>query len=194
MDQKQEPPRRPGTFLPGHDPRRKATHRPKGSRNKIPNDIRRDCVEGLARHGLDGKGKDGFVGYIQYLASKHPKQAARIVEKILPLTIKGDGLTSSRIGTVNIVSVPEGKYLRPEEIARMAPRSNMWLEHAPEPQPSALESFEQLKPAEQLSDEAPFPEPQSPKEARLLDELRDLSREELLRRAKEAGLVNADEA
>jgi len=51
--------------------------------NRITRDIRAGCIEGFARHGADGRGKDGFAGYIFFLAKRHPKAAAKIIERLL---------------------------------------------------------------------------------------------------------------
>jgi hypothetical protein len=120
-------------------------------------------ISASRRHGSDGKGKDGFPGFIFYLATKHPKAAARIVEKILPLTIKGDGLAGPSISTINVVSVPSGSFLTKEELAKFAPPSLReieqdivrehtneppQLEHTSEPQPTPPELLELLEQAD----------------------------------------------
>jgi hypothetical protein len=137
MDQ-ELPPRKPGTFLPGHDPRRSTPKaRQKGQLNRIPQDIKRGCIEGLSAHGFDGKGLDGFPGFVRYLAAKHPKAAAKIVERLLPLNIHGSGLTASTIGSINIVSVPENRFLSPADIERY--RGGVSLEPALGPTQDAPE-------------------------------------------------------
>jgi hypothetical protein len=119
----QEPrPRKPGTFLPGHDPRRKPSHRPKGSLNKVPNDLRREIMAGFARHGEDGNGKNGLSGFAYLLAQKHPRQAARLLERLLPLTINGNGLSPQMIGTINVLSVPSNQFLSEDAIKQFSPR------------------------------------------------------------------------
>jgi hypothetical protein len=159
----QDPPRKPGTFLPGHDPRRKRSHRPKGALNKIPDDIRRQCVEGLAAHGYDSKGLDGLPGYVRLLAEKHPKQAARIIEKILPLQINSHR-SGATIGEVRIISVPSGQFLSRAEMDLL--RDPHMIDHEPE----LLEA-----PPEPIEPEPPIEEAQ--------DGLEDLSVEELVMRA-----------
>jgi hypothetical protein len=165
----QSPPRKPGTFLPGHDPRRKRSHRPKGALNKIPDDIRRDCVAGLAAHGYDGKGRDGLPGYVRLLAEKHPKQAARIIERILPLTVNGGGFGNRAIGQINIVSIPSGEYLSKNDAQKL--REPHTINHAPQLEAPAPEPIEQI-------------EVLSPEETSLTDEQLDaMSVEELMQRA-----------
>jgi len=55
------------------------------------------------------------------LAKLHPKAAAKIVEKLLPLQVNGAGLGESLISSVNIVSVPVGTYLSAEDIQKTQP-------------------------------------------------------------------------
>ena len=170
--------------------------RQKGSLNRIPTDLKRDVIAGFAKHGSDGAGKDGVVGFAYYLAAKHPKVAGKILERLLPLTIKGDGLTSSTISTVNIVSVPAGKFLSPEEVAAFSPRSlpqidqeivRGWsdepsqLEHASAPVQSVPERLESREQPDEPALERARSRLQSSDEAQLQDELSNLSREERLR-------------
>jgi hypothetical protein len=107
-----------GTFVKGH-PSIAGARRKKGELNKITKDIREGAIAGFARHGSNGHGEGGFAGFCFYLAKKHPKAAARIVEKLLPLNVNATGIGGASIGTVNIVSVPEGRFLTPEAIAQM---------------------------------------------------------------------------
>lgn len=39
--------------------------------------------------GSDGKGKDGLVGYLQWMSRKHPQPFAKLMEKLLPLQLTG---------------------------------------------------------------------------------------------------------
>ena len=110
-----------GQFLKGQ-PSPEGVRRKAGSLNKITSDIKQGVIAGLARHGSNGRGEGGFAGFCFFLAKKHPKAAARIVEKLLPLQLNasGAGLVNS-IGVVNIVSVPSDRYLGPEDLARARP-------------------------------------------------------------------------
>src|SRR6478736_2044194 len=93
-------PRNPdGSFAKGGPPPPPSAHRKKGIANKITADIREGAIAGFARHGSNGRGEGGFAGFCFYLAKKHPKAAARIVEKILPMTVNGTGLTGPSIRT-----------------------------------------------------------------------------------------------
>jgi hypothetical protein len=74
------------------------------------------------------------------LAKRHPKAAAKIVEKLLPLTVNGSGLGSSTIGTINVVSVPVGTYLSAEDIQKIQP-ANL-IEQEPQLEQLEPEHFE----------------------------------------------------
>lgn len=64
--------------------------RPKGSKNKVPVELKRAIMEATAMVGRDGKGKDGLHGYLMRLAIGHPKVYARLLEKLIPMHIKID--------------------------------------------------------------------------------------------------------
>src|SRR4051812_42432011 len=55
----------PSWFKPGPDARRMG--RPPGSRNKVPPDLVKALVAAATRHGYNGKGQDGFAGYLSLL-------------------------------------------------------------------------------------------------------------------------------
>ena len=114
----QSPRAKNGQFQKGDAPPEGA-RRKKGTPNKLTADIRQGCIDGFARHGSDGRGSGGFSGYIFYLAKRHPKAAARLIEKLLPLQIKSD-FGAGHISNVSIVSVPAGHYLTAEDIDRLA--------------------------------------------------------------------------
>jgi hypothetical protein len=122
VDTQGETPRKPGTFLPGHDSRRviPLERKPKGP-NKIARDLKKGIMDAAERHGEDGIGTNGLEGYCFYLASRHPKVFAGLLGKVLPLTLQTSG--GNFIGAVNIVSIPSESYLAPEDIARIKAQS-----------------------------------------------------------------------
>ena len=138
---------KPGTFSATHQPKHRRTA------DRIPHNVKADVVAGLAAHGEDGEGKGGFRGYITYLGRKHPKQAARLVERLLPpsVVVANTGSGAS-VHTVNIVSVESGRFLSKEEMQR-AQSGPLLLEH--EPQPEQIEQLEQLAELCEASAEAP---------------------------------------
>jgi hypothetical protein len=153
MDQ-EAPARKPGTFLPGHDPRRSTLKaRQKGQLNRIPTDLKRDCLEGFKAHGFDGRGKDGIPGFIRYLSAKHPKVAGKILERLLPLSIHASGASSVAVGGITIVSVPSGEFFNQEMAAKLR-EPPLQLEHEPleQPEPAPVEDPVAIEP-EQLEPE-----------------------------------------
>jgi hypothetical protein len=59
---------RRGTFKPGHE---KRGGRKRGTRNAFSADYKRAIVEAAYRIGSDGNGKDGLIGYFEWLAEYH---------------------------------------------------------------------------------------------------------------------------
>jgi hypothetical protein len=165
MDQRQRNPN--GTFQKGQ-PSPEGARRKKGVLNKLTADIRAGAIEGFARHGSNGRGEGGFSGFCFYLARKHPKAAARIVEKLLPLTVNanGTGFGGPVISSVNIVSIPSDNYLSQADIERLRHQEPHVIDHAPR-----LEHLEEPAPAEEPApSETPIAQdvPQTALEAKLL--------------------------
>jgi hypothetical protein len=117
--------------------------RTRGIANKITRDIREGCIAGFAAHGLDGKGKLGFPGYIQFLATKHPKTASRLIEKLLPFVVNAPGFVSPTISTINVVSIPSGEYLSKETINHLQHQGSHAIDRVP-----ALEHHTEPAPVE----------------------------------------------
>ena len=129
--------RKPGTFMPGNDPRRviPTKRKPKGP-NKVSRDLRNGIIEGAIAAGADGAGKGGLLGYLTNLAVRHPKAYAGLLGRVLPMQISGS--VGHHIQSVNIISVPSDSFLSQADIARLtAPKQTLELEPATE---SATES------------------------------------------------------
>ena len=139
--------------------------RAKGSKNKIPYDLKRDLVEAAAEVGFDGEGDQGLKGYLKYLAIRHPKAFSHMLGKVLPLQITSDAPIGGQTLSVNIISVPTDTYLSAEDMARMRGEPMRTVEHVP--------SVEPVTPTE--------PAAQSPDEAKLIATLESLSVETLER-------------
>jgi hypothetical protein len=140
------------------------TRRRKGVPNKITRDIREGCIAGFAAHGLDGKGKLGFPGYIQFLATKHPKTASRLIEKLLPFVVNTPGFRPPPVATLNIVSIESGSYLSSADIAHLQQQSDPHaidhvpaLEHHNEPAPVKEPIVEVYKPPTEQERSDPTP-------------------------------------
>jgi hypothetical protein len=80
--------------------------------------VKETVIAGLAAIGSDGKGAGGLKGYVTFLGTRYPKQGARLLERLLPPSVVAvnNPSGSQQIGTVNIVSVPSGKFLSSEEM------------------------------------------------------------------------------
>jgi hypothetical protein len=123
MDQEQheEPQRRPGTFLPGHDPRRSKPEQRRGAHHKMAQAIKKGIFKGAVAHGRDGKGDGGLDGYFEFLAAKHPKVFAGLLGRLLPLHLKTD-VAAAGVNTnftINVVGVPSGTMFSKAEIESM---------------------------------------------------------------------------
>ena len=88
-------------------PRRK-----KGVANRITRDIKYGITEAAIRHGSNGRGKGGLVGFFQYLLLTDLR--SNLIGRLVPLQLNAD---VSGGGTVNvtIASVPSGHFLTLEE-------------------------------------------------------------------------------
>jgi hypothetical protein len=95
-----------GSFKPGHK-----VGRPKGAKDRIPNDLKKDFIEALKSFGSDGKGKDGFEGFVHYAIQNDLRGVLRVVAKIIPLQIKAD-VTGSNIANIIINSVPPNHFVK----------------------------------------------------------------------------------
>lgn len=47
--------------------------------------LSKSIVEACEKVGSDGKGAGGLVGYLQFMAHNHPKEYARLLERIMPM-------------------------------------------------------------------------------------------------------------
>jgi hypothetical protein len=74
---------RPGTFKPGHE---KRGGRKPGTPNAFSADYRRAIREAAYRVGEDGNGKDGLIGYLRWVARRHPViYCSALLMNVLPL-------------------------------------------------------------------------------------------------------------
>jgi hypothetical protein len=70
-----------GELLPGGG-------RPKGSPNKVTRVVRDWILEATELSGMDGKGKDGALGYLVWLSRKEPVAYAALLARIMPMQIQ----------------------------------------------------------------------------------------------------------
>lgn len=85
--------------------------------NRLTRDLKRGIIDAAILIGEDGRGKNGLIGYLKFLARKHPKCYVQLLGRLLPLQLGDTEL--GFIAAVNIVQVPCDKYYSPEEVARM---------------------------------------------------------------------------
>jgi hypothetical protein len=62
-----------------------------------------------------------LVGYLRFVAHRYPKHFCHLLNKLMPLQLNGS--VALGIGPVNIVAVPAGTFLTPEQIAAHYPQS-----------------------------------------------------------------------
>lgn len=72
------------------DPRR-GKGRAKGQQNTLTRELKEAIVLAAEKVGQDGKGKDGAVGYLAWLAKKRPEVFGMLLGKLLPLQLTGAG-------------------------------------------------------------------------------------------------------
>lgn len=82
--------KRPKPFTKGA-PRVEGAGRQKGSVNKTTALLKDAIIMAAELEGSDRKGKDGLVGYLRFLARKHPVVYERLLEKLLPYQLSGAG-------------------------------------------------------------------------------------------------------
>ena len=71
---------RRGSFKPGH---KKVGGRKKGTPNRISADFKTAVLAVADRIGMDGKGKDGVVGYFGYIAERYPAAYCKLVSRFI---------------------------------------------------------------------------------------------------------------
>jgi len=81
--------------------------RPKGVKNKITRELKEAIVTAAELVGANQKGRDGLVGYLSWMAMKHPALFARLLEKLLPLQIASQN---------NQPLVVQHQHLSPEQV------------------------------------------------------------------------------
>jgi hypothetical protein len=100
-----------------------------GSLNKVTSTIKEGVISGLAAQGYDGDGLGGFPGFIRFLAEQHPKAAARLVERLLPLNIHGE-VNSAPVAVVQVTSIPSGTFISKNAAVQTEP---LTIDATPEP-------------------------------------------------------------
>ena len=82
---------RPGTFKRGH---KKRGGRKRGTPNAFSADYKGAIIEAAYRIGYDGNGKDGVIGYLKWVGTKHPDVFYEVLlTSLLPLESAEDYTT-----------------------------------------------------------------------------------------------------
>lgn len=80
-----EPVKKSTGNLPGAGP-----GRPPGQPNRTTTLLKEAILKAAEATGSDKEGKDGLVGYCQFLAQDEPKAFAALLGKVLPMQITGE--------------------------------------------------------------------------------------------------------
>lgn len=121
-------------------PNNPAPRKQKGAVAKITRDIKNGIVEAaenIGRADVDGGG--GLVGYLEYIALRHPKAFCHLMGKLMPFQVSG--AVGHHIQTVNILPIASGTFLSREEVekARAPGLYPHRIEHVPQPEPASTE-------------------------------------------------------
>lgn len=93
--------------------------RVKGVQNKICRDLKEGIIDAAVIVGSDGQGTGDLTGFLVDLALHHKRAYAGLLAKVLPMQISSPHNDGSRIGTVNIVSIPSGQHFSSAELQRI---------------------------------------------------------------------------
>ena len=99
------------SFKPGHS----GFKRPA---NKIHADLKNGIITAATNIGRDGAGAGGLVGYLEDLAVNHKKVFAGLMGRLIPLQVGGQ--VHAHIAQVNVVNIPRGRYLSPDEVRSLS--------------------------------------------------------------------------
>jgi hypothetical protein len=70
-------------------PGQKRGGRKKGSKNRVGVLVKDAIIMAAEARGFDGKGKEGLVGYMKWLARVEPKAFANLLGRVIPLHVTG---------------------------------------------------------------------------------------------------------
>jgi hypothetical protein len=141
-----QPPRKPNRYGPDNPPPGKG--RKRGTINKITRDLKEGVMAAAAACGYDGEGLGGVDGFLLMCAQRYPKHYLALLGKMLPLQSSA-AIENNRIGSVNIISIPSGRFLAPEEIAKLQEPAPV-IEHGPQPEPERFMAPEEPIETEEL--------------------------------------------
>lgn len=96
-------------FKPGHVPAAGA------GVNRVTRDLKIGIVDAAINLGRDGNGDGGLTGYLEFLASKHPKAFSGLLAKLLPMQV--NGRVSHAVANVNVIAVANGEFIADKQSA-----------------------------------------------------------------------------
>lgn len=83
--------------------------RPKGSPNKTTALVKEAILKAAENVGNPATGKDGLIGYCEFLARDEPKAFAQLIGKVLPVQLAGDADNPiEHAHTIRLVGVRAG--------------------------------------------------------------------------------------
>ena len=150
-----------------------------GHINKLSRDLKQGILNGAIAHGSDGAGEGGLDGYLAMCAARYPKHYLTLLGKLVPLQVNGE--VGRHVSTVNVISIPHGKFLTREEIENAGVTPLSRIEHMPDDEApvAALEHLPEPAPAPAPAE----PEPRSPEEEQQLIDQLTIEIRELAQRA-----------
>jgi hypothetical protein len=147
MTEISDPPRKDTKFQKGVVPK---VRRKRGVLNKVTRDLRHGIIEGAVKHGEDGKGKGG---HLRWAAHKQPKAYLALLGRLLPYNVAASANATIAIGDINIVQVPEDRFIRRSEAARQMVIEPEPPVELPAPEPVTIEQEPEPEPAPETSAE-----------------------------------------
>ena len=97
--------------------------RPSGSPNKVTKLLKDAIIMAAEQVGLDGKGKEGLVGYLKKLARQEPKAFASLLARVIPMQHELGGVDGQPIQFETIERVivdSDGREYTEDEIETVA--------------------------------------------------------------------------
>ena len=150
-------PRAPdGKFGPGQPTPVCAGRKPKGRPNKLARDVKAGILDAAIAHGSDGEGAGGLQGFFAFLIKNDLRAFTGLVARLVPmkLTADVDATSFSSTATINVVSIPEGRYLTKDAIEELS----LSVYSSPDPKLVVIDSTAaEVNSAAEASEEEPAP-------------------------------------
>jgi len=105
-----------------------------GQPNLFTKDLKSAILEAAANIG-DEQGREGLVAYLEECARKHRKTYLMLLARLMPLQVDGS-LSNTPVSSINVLSIPSGCFLTPEQLKQPSSLSALAIEHAPTAAPA----------------------------------------------------------